>query len=272
MKKFYIFGGCSFTDMSNSWARYLQKNILKQPKFSKNCAKSGAGNRFIATSVIDTALKVEKKGLVPDISIMWSSPSRFEIPIHESETPYVNEIFESNRMTGSDFNPAIYLHYNIIGEVDRSSLNNFWLMQCSKVTEKTRWSHQEYIDNEYIEEFNKFQQYIWNSNAHWHNTLNAILEVQWLCESKGWPYRMMTHRSGFEEYIDTCAPQFKIMQETVDWNKWIFTDDNYGGLREFTLNTINTWDDGYDNHPSHEAHKLFVEDFLLPRFPKVFEC
>jgi hypothetical protein len=270
MKKFYIFGGCSFTDMPGSWARHIQENILSDPKSSKNCAKSGAGNRFISAAVIDTALRAEEKGYQPDISIMWSGPSRFEIPIHENETPYINEIFESNRMTGSDFNPGTYFHKDIVGDIDRSTLNNFWLMQCSKVTDHTRWAHERFIDKEYVETFAKFQQYLWNTNAHWHNTLTAILQVQWLCESKEWPYRFMTFREGFGDYVLTCAPQFRSIQHAIDWNKWVFTDDNYGGLREFTLNTVNTWDDGYDNHPSRQAHQLFVEQLLIPRFPDVY--
>jgi hypothetical protein len=271
MKKFYIFGGCSFTDMHDSWARYIQSNIISNTKFSKNSAKSGAGNSFISSSVIDSALRASEKGFLPDISIMWSSPVRFEIPIHQDETPYVNDLFESNRLSKSDFNPGTYYHKDITGEIDRSTLNNFWLMQCSKVTEHTKWAHQKFIDKEYVNMFINFQKYLWNTNAHWYNTIRSILQVQWMCESKGWNYRFMTHREGFGQYILTCAPQFKSMQDSIDWSKWIFTDKNYGGLREYTLNNINTWDDGYDNHPSKEAHKMFVDDFLLPQLPGVYQ-
>ena len=271
MKKFYLFGGCSFTDMPGSWARYLQDNILSQSKNSKNCAKSGAGNRFIATAIIDAALRAAEKGFVPDISIMWSGPSRFEIPIHENETPYVHDIFQANKIMGNDFNPGTYFHHDITGDIDRSTLNNFWLMQCSKVTDHTRWAHKKNIDKEYVETFMRFQQYLWNINAHWHNTLTSILEVQWLCESKQWPYRFMTFREGLGEYITTCAPQFRSLQDSINWSKWLFTDNNYGGLREYTLNTVNTWDDGYDNHPSRDAHELFVNEFLLPKLPGVYQ-
>lgn len=271
MKTFYIFGGCSFTDMPESWARYIQQHLLSQNKLSKNCAKLGAGNRFIATAVIDAALRAKQKGLVPDITIMWSGPSRFEIPIHEKDTPHVAEIFESNRIASCDFNPGIFYHTDITGDIDRSTLNNFWLMQCSKVTEHTRWAHNKHIDREYVETFMRFQQYLWNINAHWHNTITSILQVQWLCQANQWPYRFMTHREGFGDYILTCAPQFQSMQQSIDWDKWLFTNDTHGGLREFTLNTVNTWDDGYDNHPSQAAHKLFVEEFLLPRFPGVYQ-
>lgn len=271
MNKFYVFGGCSFTDMPRSWARYIQEHILSESKNSKNCAKSGAGNRFIATAAIDTALRAAEKGFLPDVTIMWSGPNRFEIPIHENETPYVYDIFQSNKMLGNDFNPGTFYHTDIIGDIDRSTLNNFWIMQCSKVTDNTRWSHKKHIDKEYVETFLRFQQYLWNLNAQWHNTLTSILEVQWLCESKGWPYRFMTFREGLGEFVQHCAPQFKSLQDSVNWNNWIFTDNNYGGLREFTLNTINTWDDGYDNHPSHDAHKLFVDEFLLPQLPEVYQ-
>jgi hypothetical protein len=269
MNKFYIFGGCSFTDMPGSWARVIQNQYLRNPQNSKNCAKSGAGNKFISAAVIDTALKVEKMGYVPDISIMWSSPTRFELPIN-NETPYINDLFEENRRQNNDFNPGTYLHYNVIGDVDKSSVDNFWLMQCSKVSNKTKWSHNKHIDNLYVDTFEKFQNFLWNSNYQWHNTLMSILSVQWLCESKNWPYRFTTFREGLGEFVKHCSPQFRSLQDSVDWSKFIFTDNNFGGLREFTLSTVNTWDDGYDNHPSKEAHELFVKDYWLKKFPDVY--
>lgn len=269
--KFYIFGGCSFTDMPNSWARVIQDSYISDFKSSRNCAKAGAGNKFISASVIDTALKVEKMGYIPDISIMWSSPTRFELPIDRNETPYVRELFETNNRQNNDFNPGTYLHVDVTGEVDRSSFSNFWLMQCSKVTKKTKWAHKSHIDDQYVDTFEKFQNLLWNSNFQWFNTLTSILSVQWLCESKGWPYRFTTFREGLGDYIKNCSTQFLSLQQEILWNKFVFTDDNYGGLREFTLDTINTWDDGYDNHPSYEAHRLFVEEFWLPRFPGVYQ-
>jgi hypothetical protein len=270
MNKFYIFGGCSFTDMDGSWARVIRSQHLSNPTQSKNCAKSGAGNKFIASAVIDTALKVEKLGFTPDISIMWSSPTRFELPIN-FETPFVNQLFEESRRQNNDFNPGTFLHHNINGEIDRSSVDNFWLMQCSKVTSKTKWTHDKAIDEMYVDAFEKFQEILWNSNYQWHNTLTSILSVQWLCEIKKWPYRFTTFREGLGEYIRQCSPQFLSLQQEINWDKFVFTDNNYGGLREFTLSTINTWDDGHDNHPSHDAHKLFVNDFWLKRFPNVYQ-
>lgn len=270
IKTFYIFGGCSFTDMPNSWARVIQDRYIKN-NLSKNCAKAGAGNRFIAAAVIDTALRAEKLGQKPDISIMWSSPTRYELPIHEEETPYSKFLFETNKMQNNDFNPGTYFHNDIVGDIDRSTINNFWLMQCSKVTEKTKWAHNKNIDKKYVDTFIDFQTYLWNSNYQWFNTLQSILSVQWLCESKGWDYRFSTFREGLGEFIKNCAPQFLSLQNEINWNKFVFTDTNYGGLREFTLNTVNTWDDGYDNHPSYEAHKLFVDEFWLQKFPGVYQ-
>lgn len=270
MNKFYIFGGCSFTDMPNSWARVIQRNYLSNPRLSRNCAKSGAGNKFIASAAIDTAIKAEKAGFLPDISIMWSSPTRFELPISDN-TPFVNELFEENKRQGNDFNPGTFLHYDINGEVDQTSIENFWLMQCSKVTNKTKWAHDKKIDELYVDAFEKFQFLLWNNNHQWHNTLMSILSVQWLCEIKKWPYRFTTFREGLGEFVKHCSPQFMSLQNEIDWGKFVFTDNNYGGLREFTLSTINTWDDGYDNHPSYDAHALFVDNFWLKHFPHTYQ-
>jgi hypothetical protein len=104
--KHYIFSGCSFTDMHNSWARYIC-NKMPWGIYTIN-AKSGAGNTFISTAAITAALQAESRGETPDISIMWSSPSRFEFPIHPNQTPHFNQLFDMNKMGENDFNPGFY--------------------------------------------------------------------------------------------------------------------------------------------------------------------
>lgn len=266
MRKFYLFGGCSFTDMHDSWARQIATDIIKDPNSSKNCAKSGAGNDFIGTSVLHHALEAEKQGFVPDVSIMWSSPSRYEVPISQKETPFVKDLFNTNNEQSNDFNPGTFFE-NSAGNIDRTTADNWWLMQCSKVTSKTEWTKISKIDKEYVKTFEYFQEYLWNLNYQWYSTLKSILLMQNICKTKKWNYRFMVHRDGFGEHIQFCSPQFKTIQNEIDWDNFIFTDNRDGGLREYTLATVNTWDDGYDNHPSKEAHSKFVYDFLLPNFP-----
>lgn len=267
--KFYIFGGCSFTDMSNSWARVITRDLLKEHN-CRNVAKSGAGNVFISTATIDCALKAEAEGLTPDINVMWSGPSRIEFPIKKNETPYFNELFESNRRTDSDMNPGLYALTDILGEHDKSD-DNWWLLNGGNVSSKTKWSFNKNIDKEFVDAFEKYQMYFSNSNLHWHNTLMSILNLQNLCELKGWKYRFTTFRDYVDEYKTYCAPQFKDIQNAIKWEKFVFTDNNTGGLREYTLNNLNTWDDGYDNHPSYEAHEDFVYNFWLKQFPGVYK-
>lgn len=267
-KKFYIFGGCSFVDMPNSWARQIQTDLIKDYDKAKNTAKSGAGNDFISTSALHTALQAEQNGFRPDITIMWSHPSRYEIPL-DMNSPYVDKLFDENIKQKNDFNPGIF-YEDHRGEIDRSRQDNFWLLQCSKVTSKTKWSNDPKVNKAYIETFENFQKYLWNLNYQWYNTLRAILLVQNICESKGWEYRFTVFRSYVREFKKYCSPQFQMYQDCVKWDKFIFTDDTDGGLREYTLNTVNTWDDGFDMHPSKEAHEKFVYDFWLPKFPGVY--
>lgn len=265
---FYVFSGCSFTDMGGSWARQLADDVIKDNKRTKVAAKSGAGNDFIANSTITAALQAEKQGYRPDITIMWSSPSRFEFPMHPS-MPFSKELFNKNKKQKNDFNPGIfYILPN--GKQDEKRTENFWLLQAGNVTEKTKWSDIPMIDKDYQKTFRYFQEYIWNLNFQWYNTLRAMISVQNFCEIKNWKYRFTVFRSCFGEYQRNCAPQFKNLQNEIKWKKFFFTDDKDGGLREYTLDNVNTWEDGYDNHPSVEAHSKFLYDFWLPKFPGVY--
>lgn len=265
----YVFSGCSFTDMHLSWARQLAKDVIRDNRRTKIAAKSGAGNDFIANSAVNAALQAEKDGFKPDISIMWSSPARFEFPMHPT-MPFSTELFNFNKKQNNDFNPGIPDTLPN-GIADKKLIENFWLLQAGKVTKKNEWSCVRAIDKEYQKAFRYFQEFIWNYNYHWYSTLRSILNVQNFCEAKNWPYRFTIFRSCLEEYKKHCAPQFKLLQDEVKWDKFIFTDDNDGGLREYNMRTVNTWDDGYDNHPSYEAHEKFLYDFWLPKFPEVYK-
>lgn len=270
LEKFYIFGGCSFTDMPGSWARYICDEFLH----NKNCqlvAKSGAGNSFIATAVMNGALMAEKAGIgyMPDISVMWSHPTRIEYPIDSVQTPYYDNLFDNNKKAKNDFNPGLYALQHLTGEHQRDP-RNYWFLSGGNVTEKTVWSNKDSVNKEYQNMWRLHYKYFANINYHWHNTLMCILNVQNLCEAKGWDYRFTVFREYVTEWKNVCAPQFIHLQEAIKWDKFIFTNEKTGGLREYTLNNLNTWDDGYDNHPSHEAHKDFVDNFWLKRFPNVY--
>lgn len=267
--KFYIFGGCSFTDMHNSWARVISRDLLKE-RNCRNVAKSGAGNVFISTAVIDCAIKAEAEGYTPDISVMWSAPSRIEFPLNPNETPYFKDLFDANKKSNSDMNPGLFAITNITNGHDYND-DNWWLLNGGNVSRKTQWSDNKKINQEYVSAFESYQMYFSNSSLHWHNTLMCILNLQNLCEVKGWNYRFTTFRDYVDEYKTYCPTQFKTIQTAINWNKFQFTDDNTGGLREYTLNNLNTWDDGYDNHPSHEAHEDFVYNFWLKKFPEVYQ-
>jgi len=270
LKKFYIFGGCSFTDMPGSWARVIQEEVLgKTP--SRNVSKSGSGNRFIANAVIDCALKAEREGYVPDISVMWSAPSRVEFPIHEKDTPFASQLFNRNKLADNDFNPGLFCTESALGEFQRIT-ENYWLLNGGIVSEKTKWSDIEGIDLQYVDAFRSYMHYFWNQNNMWQQTLTNILLVQQMCELKGWDYRFTTFRAYVKEYKTWCANQFVTLQDEINWKKFLFTNIEDGGLREYTLDNLNTWDDGYDNHPSHEAHKDFVYNFWLLHHKGVYTC
>lgn len=261
--KWFIFGGCSFTDMHNSWARVIQRDVLGE-RNCQNVSKSGAGNKFISTAVINCALLAEQRGFIPDISIMWSHPGRIEFPLTSSETPYFNKLFNNNKAQNNDMNPGLYALKDLQSDHDYHD-ENWWILNGGNVSDKTNWSKDRAIDDEYVDAFIKYQKYFSTTNNHWHNTLTSMLLVQNMAEVRGWHYRATVFREYLEFYKSMCAPQFILLQESIDWNLFTFTNDTDGGLREYTLSNLNTWDDGYDNHPSYEAHEDFVNNFWLTK-------
>jgi len=255
--------------MPNSWARVICRNVLND-RNCRNVAKSGAGNVFISTAVIDCALKAEAEGFLPSVDVMWSAPSRIEFPLTSNETPYFKDLFENNKRNNSDMNPGLYAIESLYGEHDKNEAN-WWILNGGNVSSKTQWSYNKSIDKEYVTAFEKFQMYFSTTNLHWHSTLMSILNVQNLCKLKGWKYRFTTFRRYINEYKTYCAPQFKTIQDAIDWDKFMFTDNTDGGLREYTLDNLDTWDDGYDNHPSYEAHEDFVNNFWLKKFSEEYK-
>lgn len=249
MNKHFIFGGCSFVAMPNSWARQLTQKI--NPNRCDVSAHAGAGNTMIAHSVLHQAFVQQINKLTPDITIMWSHPSRYDFPLNPTETPYYNHLFYSNNNEGTHFNPAYY------------DENNYWLLGCGNGhIDFTRASTRSF-NQTYVQAFRSHHQMVWNKTHQWMNTLQAILLIQSVCEANNWPYRFAVYNNYMKDYVDESNAMLAVYK-MIKWDKFTFVDDEYGGLREYTLANLNTWDDGYDMHPSYEAHTEFLENFWLP--------
>jgi hypothetical protein len=249
MNDYFIFGGCSFTGMHNSWARQLSHKI--NPNRCDIAARAGAGNTFIANNVLHHAFIAKINHYVPNITIMWSHPSRFDFPLHPKESPHYKKIFFKNETYKQDFNPTYY------------DENNWWLLGCGNGHIDFTRSDNEAINDEYVKGFAEYHKMFWNSTYQWLNTLQSILLVQSVCEANNWPYRFTVYNNFMKTY-NVCSDSVLALNKFINWEKFTFTDDNYGGLREHTLQNLNTWDDGYDMHPSYEAHTDFLDNFWLP--------
>lgn len=255
--KRFIFGGCSFTAMPHSWARQLSHRI--DPDVCSIAAHSGGGNTVISNSVIDAAWKASTKNLTPDITIMWSHPSRYDIPINKEETPYYSKIFWRNKqIEGFTFNPTTFDRFK------------YWLLGCGNAYIGFDRSCIEAVNTEYVEAYRAHHKMFWNSTTQWLNTLQAILLIQSLCDANSWNYRFLVYNNFMKDYVKQ-SDHILAISKMIKWDKFSFTDNNYGGLREYTLSHLNTWDDGYDKHPSHEAHTDFLDNFFLPKFNSIFE-
>ena len=242
--------------MHNSWARQLTDRLGY--KNSIAAGKSGGGNRFIANAVIYEAHKAVSNGKIPDITVMWSSPTRYEFPIHHKETPYYTDLYNKDT---NDFNPGFY---------NRDDSSKRWLLGAGTNHLEFNVTKSKKVNHTYTEVFSNQMKYVWNAYNQWQSTLTSILLIQSLCESNGWNYRFATFRDYVSEYR-SHASEFPEFDNLIKWDKFTFTNDTTGGLREYTLANLNTWDDGYDNHPSAEAHADFLDNFWLKKHSGVYE-
>jgi len=254
VKKYYIFGGCSFTAMPNSWARRLQQLI--NPDYADVVACAGGGNNIVANRVLFEANRVTQEGYKPVITIMWTHPGRVDHPLDSRETPYYKVLFDQNKKDKDNFNPTP------VGD-------SWWLLDCGNADVDFTRIHDE-TRHDYVKAFKSYKKYLWNSTSQWNKTLQAILLIQSICEANNWEYEFTVFNE-FMKYYVHLNKSMPGLSNFVKWDKFTFTNDDYGGLREYTLDNLNTWDDGYDCHPSHEAQKDFLDNFWLVRHSKMYE-
>jgi hypothetical protein len=256
MKHFYIFGGCSFTAMPKSWARQLTQKI--NPSRCHVAAHAGAGNTMISTSVLHHAFTAQINKYTPDITVMWSHPSRFDFPLNPKESPHYEKLFNRNKLEGADFNPSYY------------DDKRYWLLGCGNGHLDFTRSNIKVVDQKYVKAYSEHHKTIWNTTYQWFSTLQAILLVQSVCEANGWKYRFTVYNNFIKHYVDQ-SEHILALYKMINWDNFTFTDKEYGGLREYTLANTNTWDDGYDCHPSAKAHTDFLDNFWLEKFPNDYK-
>ena len=250
-----LFAGCSFTAMPDSWARQMA-DMFPQYK-TQVIAKHGAGNDFIARSIIYEYERQKAMGFdVSHIFVMWSGCERHEILLDK-------KIFKHLKPWSTQL--CTYKRDGEWGEqTEERELDFAWLKSGgaygSYDFDASVMKIENDMMNRYMENYyrvHSYEYFNFKSLEHFHT-------VQMFCKANKVTLINLTHRNiigPIYEVID--SKEFKYIYDLIDWRQWFF-HNGFGGLREWTLDNTNKWDDGYDNHPHKDAHAEYIEKFIKP--------
>ena len=264
MGKVILFAGCSFTAMEDSWARQLAHKWRNDYK-SQVIAKHGAGNDFIARSIIYEIDRQRDIGTpVTHVFVMWSGPSRHELMIDTN-------IFNKLKPWSTEL--STYKRQGEWGEQPQEKNLDFaWAKSGGKYGGYNFDVSEIDIENKMLD--NYFENYYKvNSNEYFNfKSLESFHYAQLYCKANNVTLINLTFRDIISPIHAVISPSFvaedkssihnyAYLYKAIDWTNWFFYKD-FGGLREWTLDNTNKWDDGYDNHPHAEAHAEYIKYFI----------
>jgi hypothetical protein len=253
MIKNLVVSGCSFTETrSGGWADQVAEKI----KFEKfiNLAKSGAGNFYIADSLVQ-CLATEK--LVPDetlVLVMWTGITRKDICVSEDYFKILDKISGVIQ-----YDQCYALSGGIAGtwqaDINRSNIFKWFIHPLFdalyKATDYASFSH---------------------------DTLSNMISTKSFLELHGYNYRFMSYVNYWGTGPQQVSPNldFNIKEFIPNdpllgliGDKWIWADNNNMCFYEFAKQKNLLTDDNF--HPSQEGHNLFAKTVILPQLQEYFE-
>jgi len=235
-----VTSGCSFTMGDQSWTTVIQ-NELNIPRLF-NLGSSGAGNRYIVNSVIDT---IQYNQLLPQdtfVLVMFSGPARFD-EIVSGEYWYLL----------SDYHWKTKLH---TGE------DGYWIHSGGR---GNSWQDH----NETVKLF--IQKYVVSDPLTiCKETLVAILALENFLQSRGFEYRFMSYVNYWTSDKESVAQgDFSLTHfcshlpayQEINFDKWIFSNDKKDCLYEFCFANHYLKEDNF--HPTSFGHQEFAKNVIL---------
>lgn len=248
-----LVSGCSFThwpeepgsEKNICWPAHLQK---KRPEWNiVNLAEPGAGNIYIANSVVRYVLENPKK--VDLVLVMWSGVSRLDFLTDLTNSSW-HSLFDRY-----GFYRRIESCPNTLGYIFSGGNYGPWT-QNKDITSLFK------------------QMYMISSNLSLaHTNLIEMIKCQSFLQAQGVPYKFMSYVN-YWHHGDNCSPNgdfgvFKYPElqpliDQIDWKNWIFQNSQRDGIYEMAK--VNNDYHGDRFHPGITTHQQWV-DIMLPHLP-----
>lgn len=227
--------GCSFT--AGCWEEQLNKHFKHY-----DSAYPGAGNKYIADSIIHLTSQEHYDCVL----VMWSGLTRLD-------TPITNHSYFGN-----------YFNQSLLGQ---TAANTKYIMSGGQVG---NWLNDPMAKLLYenIYKFMSFQDLALMS-------LLEMVKLQGYLKSKNIKYYFMSYINYWNQSQDWTSPNldqglnnYPILNDTIkqiDFDQWIFLNDNKDGVFELAQSNNDFLDDKY--HPGATTQRIWGE-FILDRIAK----
>lgn len=237
-----LISGCSFTKWPEypggpniCWPRYLQE---QNPSWDiTNLAEPGAGNQYISDGVIRHLLE-HPEVHYDKVLVMWTGVSRLDF-LTSLEDPAWKDMFDS---------------YGFYRRVDACPDKLGYIFSGGQMG---TWFKNPVAETMFREMYKV-------SNPLSLATINLmeIIKLQNFLENRGLNYHFMSYVNywGDEEYVSRNGdfgvskfPETKTLIEAINWDNWIFTDNEHNGLNELSKKNNDYQPDGF--HPGDKTQE-----------------
>ena len=234
-----MIGGCSFTQTPVNhlnWSVYLRNEIPGVNYI--NHARSGAGNNYIADSMIKHLLSAQPDPRETLVMVMWTGVSRVDFNI---SSEYHDSLIDWNSKENSNHTRYVY-STGVAG--DWPSLPKSLFKEVYKA-----------MDNRALAS----------------NTLFQIVSLRNFLENHGYTYKFMSYVNYWQDSPEWYSPNldFSITHYAQGdpllydlGEQWIWVNERKDCLYEFAKSRNMLLDDGF--HPTQQAQEMFFDQIVKP--------
>jgi hypothetical protein len=238
-----LISGCSFTQWpefpggpNTCWPRYLSE--LRQDLNITSLAEAAAGNQYISDSIIREIL--EKPNYYDMIIVMWSGVTRLDFLTDVSD-PNWSALFDS---------------YGFYRRLPGGKLG--WIFSGGQMG---TWFKHPVAHKMFYEQYK-----VSSELTLAYTNLIEMVKLQNFLENKKIPYKFMSYVNYWNN-IEHVSPngdfgvfrytELKSVINEIDFNQWIFKNDQRDGVYELAKELNNFEADGF--HPGLVAYKQWAE-------------
>ncbi len=243
MIKNFIAGGCSFTcNASDDWPSIIAKKY--NPACYHNLAQGGAGNYYIAESVIHclNTEKFDPKETL--VIIMWSGYSRLDLQVTE-------QFFK------------MLEHYRYKTEIYK----NHYIFSGGELG---GWHNDLLLGNVF-----KSLYAVTNNEILANQTLNHMSRTQLYLEHHGYNYKFLSFINYWQDTKELISRQDyslkifnNLLYDEILKANWIFNNEKKDCFYEFAKERGLLLGDNF--HPNNQAHEEFAHQHIIPHIEKYF--